>query len=249
MSEKEKNELGALVKAQGTALQKIPGGLIRRGMEELASLVQFRSAPDLIKEMCHNSDMWVRHDAFEALRKMGPSYTGWLVGLEKVIHDEPTYWLSIHWAALLLANFTCSPESVFPVFIGYIDGMFRDKPEYYDDYREEFISACGMLAKYRHTIDLHAATEVVKALIRILNCRLELPRFADCYRALIQLLGNWGKISTPALPYLSTILDWNDSVHVQAIQNIVPGPISETKAWLTSLRTENTKLDSIKGKA
>ncbi len=222
MNENENKETGALAKAQEAGIQKVPGGLVRRGMEDVAGLVRFRTAPKLIEGMCHNSDFRVRQEAFESLKGMGPSYSGWLEGLEKAVHEEPTYWLSRHWAALLLANFTCSPESVFPVLIEWIDGMFRDRPEdYYYDI-DECIQACGLLAKYQPTIDLPAAIEVVKALIRILNCDLEVTRFADCYRAIIQVLGNWGKISTPALPYLAPIIDWDDPIHVKAIQNIVP---------------------------
>ena len=129
MNEQEHNELGALVKAQGTSIQPFQTGLVTRGLKDLAILTSNVAVRNLIDIIYNASDLKQVRKAWLALRKMGPSYSGWTETLQNVIRDEDEYsrnWLDVilsrgglacFMAAESLANFSCLPNEVFPVCI------------------------------------------------------------------------------------------------------------------------------------
>jgi len=110
---KNTEHIGAIVKARTLALQKTSSNLARRAIQDIERLTTDPHISELIRQMGDSSDWKDRELAWIELRKMGPTYRGWVESLRNAIYTGDG-WARIM-AAEMLALHGCNPDDAVPV--------------------------------------------------------------------------------------------------------------------------------------
>lgn len=234
-----KDHIGAIVKARKLALQKTSSNLARRAIQDIELLTTDPHVSDLIKQMGSSSDSKDREHAWRELRKMGPTYRGWVESLRNMIY------IGDGWPRILSAEalscFSCNLDDAVPVLLATIK-VCLDRKDYGWGW-----SACGALGNFK-TLDSKLVEQVLPILIRVIEetadentnvstAKLNMRGYS------ILALGNYGSLAKPALLKLAPLLENLDDplwqTYFDTAQKIDPRAKSQVDALIVSLSSRD----------
>lgn len=186
-------KIGELVRIRTADLPPVHSELASRGLSDTARL---ESDPELLRQVSilRDSLEWdERIRAWEKLRVMGPSVSGWERALQELLR-EADGWGRI-FAAESLAWHACSEVDAVPVLLVTLESTLE--LQRYDWSR----LACGAIGKYP-SLPRPLTEQAVPTLTEALRVD---DRDVCGYAAIA--LGNWGKQSRSALVELANLYD------------------------------------------
>lgn len=170
-----------LVKAKTSSLQKRDSNIVRRGLADLGLLDVDSNVLKYVNKIKYSKDWDERQSAWLELRKMGPTYKGWVTSLVDLIYNSDG-WGRI-FAAESLSQFKEAANDVVPVLDSLLEVSLNQ-----DDTEWARIAA-GSLGKYDANSS-ESTAYVIPTLIKALECNDYNVRG---YAA--KALDNWGQLS------------------------------------------------------
>ncbi len=164
---KNTEHIGAIVKARTLALQKTSSNLARRAIQDIERLTTDPHISELIRQMGDSSDWKDRELAWIELRKMGPTYRGWVESLRNAIYTGDG-WARIM-AAEMLALHGCNPDDAVPVLATLLECCL-DESILVDSQTNNHWArvACGAIGKYQG-LTVHLKEITLPALLAALE--------------------------------------------------------------------------------
>jgi len=234
-----KENIGAIVKARTLALQQATSNLVQRAIQDIERLTTDPQVSDLIRQMSSSSAWKDREKAWIELRKMGPTYRGWVESLRHMIYTGDG-WSRI-FSAEALSRFSCNPEDAVPVLTATIEVCLDRK-----DYGWGWL-ACGALANFK-LLDSTLVEQVLPVLIRVIeetaydNANVSTDKL-NMRGYSILALGNYGNLAKPALVKLAPLLEHRDDplwqTYFDTAQKIDPRAKSQVDALIVSLSSRD----------
>jgi tetratricopeptide (TPR) repeat protein len=208
--DREKNN--QLVKAKTSSLQKRGSNIVSRGLSDLALLGVDSNVLNYVNKIKYSEDWDERQSAWLELRKMGPTYKGWVTSLVNLIYYSDG-WGRI-FAAESLSLFKEATNDAIPVLDALLEVSLSKEDTLWARV------AAASLGKY----DANSSEEIIHAiptLIKALECSDYNVRG---YAA--KALANWGQLSNSAIVKLAELANIEDdpifNLYLEALKQIIP---------------------------
>lgn len=185
------DNIGQLIKAKTSSLQRPYSSLAQRGLQEL---IRLRADPEVgrLVSVVRDSSSWdARCAAWQQLRKMGPERKGWGDAMKDLIYSSDG-WGRI-FAAESLACHSSSPDDAIPVLVATLSVSIENHS--YDWARV----ACGAIGKYRN-LKPSLKEIAIPALMLALECQ---DYNVSGYAA--ETLSSFGKDAVGAIPKIVAV--------------------------------------------
>lgn len=219
------DKIGRMVKARTAHLPPADSELVERG---LSDVVRLDADPELLRqvEILRDSSDWTeRIGAWESVREMGPSVSGWEWALRELI-QQGDGWGQI-FAAESLAWHTCCEYEAVPVLQAALATTLELNS--YDWSR----LACGAIGRYENL----ARPLIIRSRPTVLAALDAEDANVQGYAA--KALGNWGRESRQALVKLADLHDRAEeplrSHFLEMMQKIDPTITSSQNARVRAL--------------
>lgn len=185
-----------LIKSNTSSLQKRASNIVSRGLADLALLDVDSNVLNYVNKIKYSEDWDERQSAWLELRKMGPTYKGWVTSLVDLIYNSDG-WGRI-FAAESLSQFKEAANDAVPLLDSLLEVSLNQEDTLWARI------AAGSLGKYDANSSEMIA-DAIPTLIKALECSdYNVREYAA------KALANWGQLSKSAIVKLAELTNNED---------------------------------------